>query len=165
MSLTGPAAAQWHPTLLISTLFPTNYTAAYLSGSLVLRTTLTFRSVRYVPLGGVSQIVPAVQYYSPTSDVGGYPGIRLPVPGRYIVQDGVVSDDSGNTVNLKSSSLSSTNKYSVSAVPESDFATNWLSKRSNMYLIDLSDNTPELGQLVYRIDGTWYGGVYLQTEK
>lgn len=53
---------QWHPTMLIAVLYSDTvaYNGARVSGSIILKTTITFRGVRYIPLGGLSQIAPAV---------------------------------------------------------------------------------------------------------
>lgn len=80
MSGVPSGLVQWHPTMLVAALYSEGvaYQAPRVSGSIILKTTITFRGVRYIPLGGLSQIAPAVQYYPGDVNPGeGSPQITL----------------------------------------------------------------------------------------
>lgn len=61
MSEGGLSGGQWHPTLILSTMYPQGeYGNPNLRGAMIIKAKVTFRSVRYAPLGGVNVVVPAV---------------------------------------------------------------------------------------------------------
>lgn len=52
---------QWWPTMIVSAKYPGDYGSdAYLSGSVIMNVRLTFRGVRFIPLGGLTTVAPAV---------------------------------------------------------------------------------------------------------
>lgn len=55
------AYRQWWPTMIISAKYPGDYGSdSYLSGSVIMNVRLTFRGVRFIPLGGLTTVAPAV---------------------------------------------------------------------------------------------------------
>lgn len=68
----------------------------------------------------------------------------------------------GAVRNLGSAALVSTAQYSTEHRPEKTFTGPYGAKVSNCYLLRFTDKRSELGQIIFRRNGTWYGGLRLK---
>lgn len=131
----GVPSGEWHPTLLVSTLFPQGqYADPYISGQLIIKATTTFRCVRYVPLGGINSIVPAVQYYPVNVPANQPPIINLELGNDYVLQDGDLKL-AHSQISLGAAALMGVDQYNLNQRPVTTFPGQFDAKRSSMYML------------------------------